>query len=77
VAGTLSQLTGPDMEASVEQGWQPIATMTLGQPRRADSAPAVWRQELARLDQLRVVAQAQEIVAAAEYTDLTHAPAGG
>src|SRR5690242_8891890 len=33
---------------------------------------AVWRQEMARLDQLRVVAQAQDLVAAAEHTDLAH-----
>jgi hypothetical protein len=37
------------------------------------SRDAVWRQEMARLDQLRVVAQAQHLVAAAEQTDLTHA----
>jgi hypothetical protein len=32
------------------------------------SRDAVWRQEMARLDQLRVVAQAQGFVAAAEQT---------
>jgi hypothetical protein len=37
------------------------------------SRDAEWRQEMARLDQLRVVAQAQDILAAAEHTDLTHA----
>jgi hypothetical protein len=37
------------------------------------SRDAVWRQELDRLDRLRVVAQAQDIVAAADHTDLTHA----
>jgi hypothetical protein len=35
------------------------------------SRDAVWRQEMARLDQLCVVGQAQDLVAAAEQTDLS------
>ena len=52
--------------------------MTLEPARRLEgdgSRHAVWRREIARLDRLRVVAQAQaqDIVAAAEHTDLTRA----
>jgi hypothetical protein len=37
------------------------------------SRAAAWRQEVEELDQLRVVAHAQDIVAAAEHTDLIRA----